>query len=94
MDIKLPSPLIHQTVIRSLVLLLDKQPLAGESVIKQHHKMRFGVIVRTVCLLLASVFAIPSPVNAERVKDITSIAGVRDNPVSYTHLTLPTNREV
>ncbi len=81
MDIKLTSLLIHKAVIRSLVLLPDKLQLAGESLIRQNHKMRPGVIVRTVCLLLVSVFAIPSPVNAERVKDITSIAGVRDNQI-------------
>ena len=81
MDIKLTRLLIHKAVIRSLVLLPDKLQLAGESLIRQNHKMRPGVIVRTVCLLLVSVFAIPSPVNAERVKDITSIAGVRDNQI-------------
>ena len=44
-------------------------------------------------LFTALLFAAPSTINAQEVVDKT-VATIGDGAVSYTHLTLPTNREV
>ena len=54
--------------------------------------------IAAVCSI--ALCAIAPLAQAERVKDLVNVAGVRENQlvgygsVSYTHLTLPTNREV
>jgi len=77
----LPSQPLCQTIIASLLLLVNIPVRHQTSDSKKPHRTRVGFIAHAACALLVFVLATPSLVFAERVKDITSIAGVRDNQI-------------
>ena len=77
----MPSQPLCQTIIASLLLLVNIPVRHQTSDSKKPHRTRVGFIAHAACALLVFVLATPSLVFAERVKDITSIAGVRDNQI-------------